>query len=51
MHAPLVIGQELAAILNRERAQLDRANANTDDCAAFYAALRSKLKVRPTGAK
>jgi len=43
-HAAIDVGAEALSVLKRERGQLDRANARVGRCAAFYVALRGKLK-------
>lgn len=42
-HAALTEGAEVRSILIRERAQLDRQNARTGRCAAYYDDLRQKI--------
>lgn len=43
-HAALTPGEELAAILRRERAQLDSANGAIAACARFYLTLKANLE-------
>lgn len=43
-HAALVVGSEVRSILKRERGALNRQNARTDRCAAFYDALSKEMR-------
>ena len=43
-HAAIQEGAEALSVLKRERAALDRQNARTARCAAFYLDLKSKLE-------
>ena len=43
-HAAVTEGAEVRSILIRERGQLDKQNARTVRCAAYYDDLQSKLK-------
>lgn len=40
-HTSLTVGAELSVILRRERARLDKANADKKACALFYERLRA----------
>jgi len=46
-HAALSAGDELRAVLVRERAALDRQNARGRRCAEFYDTLRNKMEIKP----
>lgn len=46
-HAPLYAGAEALVVLRQERRALDRQNARTMRCAAFYDTARSGLETAP----
>jgi hypothetical protein len=46
-HAPLVVGNSKLGTLDRERAQLDAANAILRFCADYHKRLRENLKGQP----
>ena len=43
-HAPVVVGAEARSIIKRERAALNRQNARTGRCAAFYDDVKEGLR-------
>ncbi|CDP50954.1 hypothetical protein [Devosia sp. DBB001] len=45
-HAPLTIGASPVVVLKRERVQLDRANGEKRNCAAFYLNLKADLEAQ-----
>jgi hypothetical protein len=45
-HASVEVGSELRSVLVRERGALDRQNARTGRCSAFYTDVQAKLGSR-----
>jgi hypothetical protein len=45
-HASLEVGSELRSVIVRERGALDRQNARTGRCAAFYGDVQTKFGQR-----
>lgn len=43
-HAPVTVGSEARSIIKRERAALNRQNARTGRCAAFYDDVKEGLR-------
>ena len=43
-HAPVAVGAEARSIIKRERAALNRQNARTGRCAAFYDDVKEGLR-------
>lgn len=46
-HAPLYVGAEALVVLKQERRALDRQNARTGRCVAFYDEVKAGIEATP----